>query len=71
MYSVRALNVISERVANVLGHACLIQFGARSQCIRRALRIELNRPTVSKDSQRAPNVLGEFTTRSQCIRSAL
>ena len=43
----------------------IILFGARSQCIRSALRIELNRPTVSKDSQRAPNFLGEFTTRSQ------
>ena len=57
----------------------MMLFGARSQCIQRAhwmwFRSALRmfwgmRPTVSKDSQRAPNVLREFTTRSQCIQCA-
>ena len=92
MYSARALNVISERVANVLGHEAnsFKRFATRTECFERihnalpmysvrALNVISDRvanvlgmrPTVSKDSQRAPNVLREFTTRSQCIQCAL
>ena len=76
MYSMRTLNVISERVANVLGHEAnsFKRFATHTECfeiIHNALPMysvcvvnviservaNVSGPTVSKDSQRAPNVL--------------
>ena len=90
MYSARALNVISERVANVLGHEAnsFKRFATRPECYERihnalpmySVRVvnviservaNVSGPTVSKDSQRAPNVFGARCEYYQHIRGAL
>ena len=78
MYSARALNVISEHVANVLGHEAnsFKRFATRTECFERihnALPMYSVR-ALNVISDRVANVLGHeansfkrFATRTECF----